>query len=340
MNEKRKWTGLICPVCRFVMRVPSGHADEGAVCPSCKSVFNIPRLNQPIVSECVKSDTLIDEGLERSGAERRVYRFSVAASIALGIVAVSILLSSMFRGKGDVERGAELLGVGVSEEEVVSPISDEDLVVSQRAKVDEVKKFAIKFFLEEDAAIREAMVRHPETTVPRMREYYKKQPFETEDYSYIAAGVTVDSETGVSRFKLPSGMVVITDTEDGYLLDWESLVGWSEMSLNTFLSKKPLKETRMRVVSKQAAYYAGDYSDEEKWLCLRLETFDSNEFVYGYIAQDIMSEIDLGILFLNKSFLRMIVNIRFVEGATSHNQVLISEMIQEDWFDAGGETNE
>ena len=41
-KKKRKWMGLVCPVCRFVFRVPKEHDGNGVICPACNHLLNLP----------------------------------------------------------------------------------------------------------------------------------------------------------------------------------------------------------------------------------------------------------------------------------------------------------
>lgn len=43
---KQNWQGLICPVCRFVFRVPMNHNGSGVVCPACAHLLQIPTADQ------------------------------------------------------------------------------------------------------------------------------------------------------------------------------------------------------------------------------------------------------------------------------------------------------
>lgn len=45
-QEKQSWSGLICPVCRFVFRVPLDHKGSGVVCPACAHLLQIPSAEQ------------------------------------------------------------------------------------------------------------------------------------------------------------------------------------------------------------------------------------------------------------------------------------------------------
>ena len=42
MESARRWSGYVCPDCRFVFRVPRDHDGKGIVCPSCRRLMKIP----------------------------------------------------------------------------------------------------------------------------------------------------------------------------------------------------------------------------------------------------------------------------------------------------------
>lgn len=42
MESARRWSGYVCPDCRFVFRVPRDHDGRGVVCPSCRRMLRIP----------------------------------------------------------------------------------------------------------------------------------------------------------------------------------------------------------------------------------------------------------------------------------------------------------
>ncbi|QTN31955.1 hypothetical protein HZ994_06305 [Akkermansiaceae bacterium] len=41
-GKVRRWSGYVCPDCRFVFRVPRDHDGEGIICPSCRRMLRIP----------------------------------------------------------------------------------------------------------------------------------------------------------------------------------------------------------------------------------------------------------------------------------------------------------
>ena len=42
-GKSRRWSGFVCPDCRFVFRVPRDHDGEGIICPSCRRMLRIPK---------------------------------------------------------------------------------------------------------------------------------------------------------------------------------------------------------------------------------------------------------------------------------------------------------
>lgn len=41
-GKPRRWSGYVCPDCRFVFRLPSDHDGDGIICPSCRRMLRIP----------------------------------------------------------------------------------------------------------------------------------------------------------------------------------------------------------------------------------------------------------------------------------------------------------
>jgi uncharacterized protein YbaR (Trm112 family) len=41
-ESARRWSGYVCPDCRFVFRVPRDHDGKGLICPSCRRLLRIP----------------------------------------------------------------------------------------------------------------------------------------------------------------------------------------------------------------------------------------------------------------------------------------------------------
>ena len=114
-------------------------------------------------------------------------------------------------------------------------------------------------------------------------------------------------------------------------VDWDSWVAWSEMRWEDFRRKKPVEPVLFRVQLSAADYFNFDFRDEGQWSCFRLDSADGVEFLYGYLPRG--AELDQRLrptLFGAKP--NWVVKLKFPEGATRDNQVLIDSIVAEGWL--------
>ena len=70
-NAKQNWEGLVCPVCRFVFRVPMNHNGAGVVCPACAHLLQIPSVDQRrMVAKCQSANVQQGIGFQTMGLKR------------------------------------------------------------------------------------------------------------------------------------------------------------------------------------------------------------------------------------------------------------------------------
>lgn len=65
-KKKRTWLGLVCPVCRFVFRVPKDHEGQGVICPACNHLLNLPEdkmSRKPVAQKSAekKAEVVVEE---------------------------------------------------------------------------------------------------------------------------------------------------------------------------------------------------------------------------------------------------------------------------------------
>lgn len=70
--------------------------------------------------------------------------------------------------------------------------------------------------------------------------------------------------------------------EGRFLVDWESLVGYSEMSFKDLREKRPVTPVLLRVFAREFEYYNFEFSDAAKYLCVKLTSENGEQSVYGY----------------------------------------------------------
>ena len=71
-GKARRWSGFVCPDCRFVFRVSRDHDGEGIVCPSCRRMLRLPKEGEetaPLMVPLQRVD--FSDGEEEPRGERR-----------------------------------------------------------------------------------------------------------------------------------------------------------------------------------------------------------------------------------------------------------------------------
>jgi hypothetical protein len=126
--------------------------------------------------------------------------------------------------------------------------------------------------------------------------------------------------------------IVLVQAADGLRVDWESWVGWSEISWPELAIQKPVTPVEFRVTLTNVDYYNFDFSDDAKWQSFRLESPDLEHGVFAYVEKDSALHDQLR-LDADTKKAQMILSIKFPEAATSSNQVLIDRLIGKGWVE-------
>ena len=134
---------------------------------------------------------------------------------------------------------------------------------------------------------------------------------------YYTIGVTLED------FSMAYAILAIE--QDRFLIDWESFVGYSEMSLGKFMEKKPGSPTLFRVRVKADDYYNFNFTDEQ-YQCLRLTNMNQTTVIYGYVMK---GTGPLSTLRAGKEFFTL--RLRYPESPKTANQVIIDEVITSGW---------
>lgn len=146
-------------------------------------------------------------------------------------------------------------------------------------------------------------VRHPEKTLPRMSAFYKRPLPKYKFVSFVDAKVglleDVDFITGILTLdgEKPRSVALEVPSEnsanpDDLRIDWESLVYWSEVSPDQFLSQQMEKgvDFRVSLVLQNGDYWVEPYDDQSRWVCFKIyfpgTTADENSYCYGYVEAE------------------------------------------------------
>jgi hypothetical protein len=181
------------------------------------------------------------------------------------------------------------------------------------------------------------LVRDRDKVEPKIRKFYP-------DGKVPAPGMSGFNATGniAYRSKLASVSVRTREFElkqiafirmaDGLKVDWESYVGWSEMSWAEFLTKKPTQPVLFRASLKAVEYYNFSFSDDRVWSSFQFRSADGESVVYGYAKKD--SALSARLQPNDPKGTSLVtVRLKFLPGEASKNQVVIDSFVADGWVE-------
>lgn len=268
----------------------------------------------------------------------KIVRGIIGSVCVIGVILVVGLLWPREPAPEPVVNRASLPPAGKGEKSDDGP-SEEDLAAERQVVkptlVEEELIPVIRKFLEAESAAELApLVRHSELTVPRI-EALGAGGITPVGFSKVIWG-DPPVRTGDSiRVLIQDGEfakrnIHLTE-EDGWKVDWESWVGWSEIPWEQLKRDRPTEPLTFRVVVSDVDYYNFEFNDEAQWSCYRLESREGEHAVYGYVPRAGLLDVRLRSLERVENRL-FTLRLRYPDGAKSDNQLLIDEILAEGWM--------
>lgn len=182
------------------------------------------------------------------------------------------------------------------------------------------------------------LVREPQRAKPRMQREYPQALIEAPGLVEfnVSGNVVFDRSTAVVEVrtrKFEVRQLALVDTAEGLKIDWESWVGWSDMTWPALLAATPTAAQVFRVIVKRVDYYNFGFADDKKWKSYRLESMDGEHMIFGFVERG--SAVDRKIqLSSDLEQAPMILKIRFPAAAgASNNQVFIDDKLADGWVE-------
>lgn len=134
------------------------------------------------------------------------------------------------------------------------------------------------------------LVAHAERVAPLMKDYYDSQGGADPMPGGLAgkARYLIDGSE-ILYFSYtsnrPTGsleIAMLRDPQGKFLIDWESLVGYGELSFGEFRLKRPTEPVILRAYVRQFEYYNFEFSDSARYLCVKLTSEDGASSLYAY----------------------------------------------------------
>ncbi len=268
----------------------------------------------------------------RSGrSEKGQMRMMLIGGGVLFALIVAGVVISMNSGSKPVQ---PTVTVAPQEETKTAPM------VAVRGEADllvEAEPLAKKFLTARSVEELLPLVRNPEVAEARMRNFYPGGKVSAPGFSQFnsTGGVSVLGRLlslYVTTRDLDMKAIAFVDTPQGLKVDWESWVGWSEMSWETFIKTKPATGHVFRVTLSAVEYYNFAFTDETKWKSYRLMSADGEKSFYGYVEKDTLLDQKIHLDADTKS-LALMLSLKYPEGATSDSQVEIERFVADGWVE-------
>lgn len=369
-ESARKWSGYVCPDCRFVFRVPRDHDGSGLVCPSCRRLLKIPQagdvpppLLAPVRSvpavapppeerdETAEEPATVEPGHRRSSRNRRKHethsweaaprrrnrsltleRRHMAIGLVAGAGALLLILAAVW---ASFRRDHAAVTERAALPPPPAPAAEVSEVLGDSEFLLMAEPLAKTFLAAKHVDEILPLVRNPETAETRIREWYPEGDIDPAGLNRFNVTGEVKHKGGIYQVVVETRsfeyrMLSFVRGSGGLLVDWESWAGWSELPWNEFLAAKPVEPKRFRVVLRKADYYNFGFSDEEKWRSYQLDSPDRDVTVYGYVERGGLLDERLRASADEKESL-FVLDLRFPADGHSRNQVIIERIVTDGW---------
>lgn len=134
------------------------------------------------------------------------------------------------------------------------------------------------------------LVAHSERVAALMKNYYETQGAKDPVPGNLVSKARYEiNGTEILYFSYassrPTGsleIAMLRGPQGSFLVDWESLTGYGEMSFQELRTKRPAVPVLMRTYVRLFEYYNYEFSDAKKYLCIKLLSESGDNSLYAY----------------------------------------------------------
>lgn len=278
------------------------------------------------------------EGMEEKESTKVPMGWFVLLGLGLAGVVVWASLQSLTADRGD---DVEIINPeGLFTDKPLGKLAE---IEAQRAAEKHFKDMeaAVSGFLAADTIEGKAeFVRHRERVLPLMKKFYKDYPLvvtefsSTEEYRITSLNYRPFLALKAEDVDGEHYPILLEDTKEGILVDWESFVCFQPIPPETYVEEKPLEPVSMRVYATPDHFYAYEFADESEYACYKLTFRKSEEWLYGFVKRGGVLDQKFRVTFTEskkKVYQPLILRLRFLEGSRAPRSVLIEELESKLW---------
>lgn len=274
------------------------------------------------------------------------YRSWWIASALLVVILVVVMIMTLQDRKKDSNTNpvAVTPSESVTHPSVVAIQSTSQALSQKKQQVTKIKSAlarAKQFIATREIPEMLSLIRGGAAMQERLQTFYQKHPVHSSETHKIDETSAILLSEGkafqviVRDQEESARALVLIEENDVFFVDWESWVGWSEMTFEEIKQQKPLKPTEVRVVVHAESYYNFDFptSSEKDWQSYRLVFAGESQYLYGYVRRDnpIIHQMRPVATDSNGS---MVLKIHYVESGSHPTQVVIDRVVSDSWIKA------
>jgi len=358
--------GYVCPSCRIIFSIPQDLGGNGVSCPGCEHLLTVPSpadkvsvlgassskyngsFNKGSAHHLVKHRRVrrggdFDESKDGStkgddNGVRFLVPIALLSVLLIGGLAYFLLSGSSERSiseNGIIAEGQGNIGDGeegddeIKEEEVYKYDSKDDEQVAL------LEDFLTGFFAAKTIDEMLPYVIPVDNIREKMIKYYEGENISQSPFKNINVARDDPEALGYITFRSQTQDYAnhtgsLKYSRDAILLDWESFVGYSEMTWDELAKSRPTKKVRVRVIAKRAFYYNEDFTDESKWQAVAMNSPNEEDSIYGYIEKRSAGAERLFNFGLSDNR-KVVLDIHFPTNAKKGDQVFIDDVVALGW---------
>lgn len=346
VSEKQDVAPMLPAMVETLGSTPSQAPAETAVYPEAQSSPSareaeegkpVVRKRRRTVQSSLESDW---ESVEQARRNEEAWKLPVILLIAgILILLGSLVVVDIFKKK---PRGSSngvvpvLRELGLDDdvsEELGQEISPQiDIETDQELIVEAVHLF---FDAENKEEILSA-VRPVKEISSKLERFYAEQPYRLTKVKGVAEDAVFSMVDGfvsvnVIMDDFEVRPIALEKVDDRFSVDWESWVGYSELSWKEFFDIKPRRGREFRVLVSPVDYYNYDFTDDRKWQSFRITSWDKKTVVYGYLPSNSLMVTELTPIDPSIQEAAFVLKLSYPLKSSTQNQVLIEEVLCSGW---------
>lgn len=254
-----------CPHCGQRIEVEDDHAGIAAVCPACAGEILVPI--------APTQGTSPNPAPPNSG---RKHPPKSRTQIAVACVVVTLGLGVAAVNKQRFHAGP------ATKSETPMPMVQAQMEPEQLLD----RYFACKTWKE-----RVPLVRDPERVKPLMESYYKSDELPQMEHTRLTRQtryrqLIIPVRLGSAGTPQETKLYWFVKAGNEWRIDWEASAGFNPLSWAAFRSDRRTEPARFRCVVSLDDYYNYDFTDQSKWMSMRLGGPGTPGLLYGFVQRD------------------------------------------------------